>query len=43
VLQQFDYDDKDPAVATPPDPLIVGPASRLFENGEHQSRAFPWA
>jgi polyphosphate kinase 2 len=41
VLQQFDYTDKDPDVATPPDPLIVGPASRVFEDGERQSWSFP--
>jgi hypothetical protein len=41
VLQQFDYADKDPAVATPPDPRIVGPASQVFEDGEHEGHAFP--
>jgi polyphosphate kinase 2 len=41
VLQQFDYADKDPAVASAPDPLIVGPASRVFEDGEREGRFFP--
>ena len=35
VLNLFDYDGKDPELATAPDPLIVGPASRIFEDGEH--------
>ncbi|MEZ2371838.1 polyphosphate kinase 2 [Arthrobacter sp. RCC_34] len=35
VLNLFDYDGKDPDLATAPDPLIVGPASRIFEDGEH--------
>lgn len=35
VLHLFDYDGKDPDLATAPDPLIVGPASRIFEDGEH--------
>ncbi|MDQ0708304.1 polyphosphate kinase 2 [Arthrobacter woluwensis] len=35
VLDLFDYDGKDPELATAPDPLIVGPASRIFEDGEH--------
>jgi polyphosphate kinase 2 len=34
VLRLFDYPDKDLAVAADPDPLIVGPASRLFEADE---------
>ncbi|SEC31662.1 polyphosphate kinase 2 [Arthrobacter woluwensis] len=37
VLNLFDYDGKDPDLATAPDPLIVGPASRIFEDGEHPS------
>ncbi|WP_287902761.1 polyphosphate kinase 2 [Arthrobacter sp.] len=37
VLNLFDYDGKDPNLATAPDPLIVGPASRIFEDGEHPS------
>lgn len=38
VLHRFDYPDKDRSVAREPDPLIVGPASRLFEKGEMASR-----
>ena len=38
VLHRFDYPDKDGTVAGAPDPLIVGPASRLFEQGEMEAR-----
>ncbi|MEW2179938.1 polyphosphate kinase 2 [Streptomyces sp. NPDC005406] len=38
VLHRFDYPDKDATVAGEPDPLIVGPASRLFEQGESEAR-----
>ncbi|WP_393056282.1 polyphosphate kinase 2 [Streptomyces sp. LN549] len=38
VLHRFDYPDKDATVAGEPDPLIVGPASRLFEQGEMEAR-----
>ncbi|MFE7465497.1 polyphosphate kinase 2 [Streptomyces sp. NPDC057499] len=38
VLHRFDYPDKDADVAGEPDPLIVGPASRLFERGEMDAR-----
>jgi polyphosphate kinase len=41
VLDTLDYTDKDPAVACPPDPLIVGPASTVFEHGEQPDRLFP--
>jgi polyphosphate kinase 2 len=41
VLDALDYTDKDPAVASPPDPLIVGPASTVFEHGEQPDRLFP--
>jgi hypothetical protein len=34
VLHQFDYPGKDPAIATPPDPLIVGPASHAVDDDE---------
>jgi polyphosphate kinase len=34
LLNQFEYEGKDPEVVGTPDPLIVGPASRLFEEGE---------
>ncbi|MEV0750696.1 polyphosphate kinase 2 [Streptomyces sp. NBC_01220] len=37
VLHRFDYPDKDASVAGEPDPLIVGPASRIFERGEHEA------
>jgi len=40
VLHLFDYPGKDPEVATPADPLIVGPASLVFEEGE-QPAHFP--
>lgn len=38
VLHRFDYPDKDATVAGEADPLIVGPASRLFERGEMEAR-----
>jgi polyphosphate kinase len=41
VLHLLDYTDKDPAVARAPDPLIVGPASQVFEHGEEPDRLFP--
>ena len=41
VLDTLDYTDKDLAVASPPDPLIVGPASTVFEHGETPDRLFP--
>lgn len=41
VLHRFDYPDKDASVAREPDPLIVGPASRLFEKGETSARPLP--
>jgi len=34
VLGLFDYPDKDPEVVGTPDPLIVGPASEVYEHGE---------
>ena len=34
VLASFDYDDKDHDVVGEPDPLIVGRASEIFEQGE---------
>ncbi|GAA2900134.1 polyphosphate kinase 2 [Pseudonocardia halophobica] len=40
VLGLFDYPGKDPSVATPPDPLIVGPAASVFEAGEGRA-VFP--
>jgi polyphosphate kinase len=41
VLAGFDYIDKDPQIATAPDPLIVGPASQVFEDDENQDDLFP--
>jgi polyphosphate kinase 2 (PPK2 family) len=41
LLNQFEYDDKDPDVIGKPDPLLVGPASQLFEDGEQPTRQFP--
>jgi polyphosphate kinase 2 len=34
VLNQFDYPHRDDAVVGLPDPLIVGPASEVYEHGE---------
>ncbi len=34
VLHMFDYEDKDNELVAAPDSLIVGPASRIFEDGE---------
>jgi polyphosphate kinase 2 len=41
VLNVLDYADKDEATVGAPDPLIVGPASQLFEAGERSVRMFP--
>jgi polyphosphate kinase len=41
VLYTLDYTDKDPKLAVAPDPLIVGPASQVFEHGEKPDRLFP--
>jgi polyphosphate kinase 2 len=44
VLSLFDYANKDPEIATPPDPLILGPASLLVEqtsNGPDAQRILP--
>lgn len=38
VLDRFDYPGKDTSAIGVPDPLIVGPASRLFEQGEMDAR-----
>jgi polyphosphate kinase 2 len=35
VLNTLDYPNKNPKVATPPDPLIVGSAAHIYEKGEH--------
>jgi len=34
-LSTLDYPDKDPKIATPPDPLIVGHASHVVHGSEH--------
>ena len=34
VLGRFDYTDQDPGIVGKPDPLIVGPASEVYEHGE---------
>ena len=34
-LSLFDYPDKDPKIATPPDPKIVGEASHVIHGSEH--------
>ena len=36
LLSQFDYDDKDAEVVGCPDPLVVGPASDVYELGERR-------
>jgi polyphosphate kinase 2 (PPK2 family) len=41
VLGSVDYAQKDPTVVGTPDPLIVGPASLIFEQGEHTDRVLP--
>jgi polyphosphate kinase 2 len=40
VLSLFDYTDKDDEIVGRPDPLIVGPASRVFEQGERDGKVF---
>ncbi len=34
VLSHLSYPNKNPSIAVPPDPLIVGPASVIYEEGE---------
>jgi hypothetical protein len=41
VLSHFDYPTKSPEIIGTPDPSIIGPAARLFENDEDPSRRFP--
>jgi len=41
VLSRFDYDDKSCEVVGTPDPLIVGRASEVYEQGETVGRLFP--
>jgi hypothetical protein len=38
VLRQFDYQRRDQATVATPDPLIVGPASEVYEHGETPGR-----
>jgi polyphosphate kinase 2 len=37
VLSLFEYTDKDHAAIGSPDPLIIGPAADVFEQGEHRT------
>ncbi len=41
VLSGLEYRSKDVDVVGAPDPSIVGPASRIFEQGEHTARVLP--
>ena len=41
VLYTLDYTDKDVELVGRPDPAILGPASNVFEHGEHPQRLFP--
>jgi polyphosphate kinase len=41
VLSRFDYEGKNRDIVGTPDPLIVGPASQVFEQGESVGRLFP--
>ncbi len=41
ILSSMDFKAKDREVVGAPDPLIVGPASRIYEQGEHSDRMFP--
>jgi polyphosphate kinase 2 len=41
VLNRFRYTNEDIEVVGTPDPLIVGPASDVFEDDEHPDRMFP--
>jgi polyphosphate kinase 2 len=41
VLHSLNYTDKDVASAGVPDPLILGPATDVFEHGERTNRLFP--
>jgi len=41
VLHVIDYADKDPRIAHAADPLIVGAAADLYEEGEHAGGHFP--
>ncbi len=41
VLNLYDYEDKNTELVGTPDPLIIGPAARIFEQGESSGREFP--
>ncbi|MDI9915143.1 polyphosphate kinase 2 [Rhodococcus sp. IEGM 1379] len=41
VLASFEYPNKDHKLVGTPDPLIVGPASAIFEEGEHVNVMLP--
>ena len=41
VLRIFEYENRDDEVVGKPDPLLIGPASRLFEDDERPTRQFP--
>ena len=41
VLSLYDYEEKDTELVDEPDPQILGPASRIFEQGEAVGRQFP--
>ncbi|RFA18691.1 polyphosphate kinase 2 [Subtercola boreus] len=41
VLNLFDYENKDRTIVGAPDPKIVGPASEVYERGEHARPAPP--
>ena len=41
LLHDVNFRSKDPEVVGTPDPLLVGPASRIFEQGENPDRHLP--
>ncbi|HEU5354395.1 MAG TPA: polyphosphate kinase 2, partial [Actinocrinis sp.] len=41
VLSLYDYPDKDPEIAVPPDPLIVGSAALLSERTANAQQILP--
>ena len=41
VLSRYDYEEKDTELVGEADPQILGPASRIFEQGEAVGRQFP--
>ncbi|MFI7587258.1 polyphosphate kinase 2 [Spongisporangium articulatum] len=41
VLNRFPYPNKDVELVGTPDPLIIGPASDVYEQGEHSGKMFP--